>query len=111
MKNQAIKIVFVQFGKIDDSEVEWANAQALSTEYSSSNAAGRASAGFAPGKLDVSPDNRHSVGLRLRDDLNYAYEQGGFFIEIIPSYGMKSKKGQMFSVITDYELVFPKRNK
>ncbi|ENB23161.1 hypothetical protein ECBCE008MS01_5174, partial [Escherichia coli BCE008_MS-01] len=63
------------------------------------------------GKIDVSPDNHHSVGLRLRDDLNFAREQGGFYIEIIPAYGMKSKKGSMVSVISDYELIYPKRSK
>ncbi len=41
MKNETLKIVFVQFGKIEDSDTEWANAQALSTTYSSSQAAGR----------------------------------------------------------------------
>lgn len=111
MKNETLKIVFVQFGKIEDSDTEWANAQALSTTYSSSQAAGRASAGFAPGKIDVSPDNNHSVGLRLRDDLNFAREHGGFYIEILPAYGMKSKKGAMVSVLSDYKLIYPKRDK
>ncbi|HHI2489617.1 TPA: type II/III secretion system domain protein [Escherichia coli] len=111
MKNETLKIVFVQFGKIEDSDTEWANAQALSTTYSSSQAAGRASAGFSPGKIDVSPDNNHSVGLRLRDDLNFAREHGGFYIEILPAYGMKSKKGAMVSVLSDYQLIYPKRDK
>ncbi|EED1924662.1 type II/III secretion system domain protein [Escherichia coli] len=109
MQNQPVKLLFVQFGKIDDSGMEWANAQAISTEYSSTQGAGRASAGFAPGRVDVSPDNHHAIGLRLRDDLNFAYEQGCFYIEIMPSYGMKAKKGEMKNVIVDYELLYPSR--
>lgn len=109
MKNQTLKLIFVQFGRIDDSETEWANAQALSTDFTSSQGAGRASAGFPPGKLDVSPDNKHAIGLRLRDDLEFAHSQNAVYIEISPAYGMKSKKGEMKSVIVDYELVYPKR--
>lgn len=108
MENQSLKLIFVQFGKIDDSDTEWANAQVLSSEFTSTQGAGRASAGFPPGKIDISPAERHSVGLRLRDDLEAAHARGDFYIEIIPAIGMRSKKGEMKSVIVDYKLVTAK---
>ncbi|EHU12267.1 hypothetical protein ECDEC1C_1753 [Escherichia coli DEC1C] len=43
--------------------------------------------------------------------MNFAREHGGFYIEILPAYGMKSKKGAMVSVLSDYQLIYPKRDK
>ena len=63
------------------------------------------SCGFAPAKVKITPDNRHAVCLKMRDNLESAYKSGKPFLEIIPSYGLEASKGVMISVIVDYKIV------
>lgn len=105
MGQETLKVFFVQFGTMKNDrtneDFDWGNAQAFSTEFESTNT----SCGFAPAKVKISPDNRHAVCLRLRDDLQEAFKSGKSFLEIIPSYGMKASKGVMIPIVVDYKVV------
>ncbi|MBS0895410.1 type II/III secretion system domain protein [Tatumella sp. JGM130] len=105
MEQETLKVFFVQFGTMKNDKTNedfnWGNAQALSTEFESTNS----SCGFAPAKVKITPDNRHAICLKMRDDLEIAFKAGKPFLEIIPSYGLKASKGIMVPVIVDYQIV------
>lgn len=76
MEQEALKVFFVQFGTMKNErtneDIDWGNAHALSTEFQSTNS----SCGFAPAKVKITPDNRHAVCLKMRDDLEAAFKAG-----------------------------------
>lgn len=104
MKQETIKLLFIRFGIMKDEKggdpFNWGNGFALSSFSSNTH-----QAGFEPIKIDITPDDKFSVCLRLRDDLIKACELGFSFIEIEPSYTIKAKKGVSCAVIGDYKLV------